>query len=63
MEGIETADAILSKIFPGADLEQKMNKTEEPARITIQKLKMDRLECLYEPMSPISLMIDYSKKL
>lgn len=63
MEGIETADAILSKNFPGVDLDQKRKQREERARITIQKLKMDRLECLYEPTSPISLMIDYSQKL
>lgn len=63
MEGIETADAILSKKFPGVDLDQKIKQRKERARITIQKLKMDRLESLYEPVSPISLMIDYSKKL
>lgn len=63
MEGIETADAILSKVFPGADLGQKMKRREKQARITIQRLKMDRLECLYEPLSPISLMIDYSQKI
>lgn len=63
MEGIETADAILAKIFPGEDLEQTMKRRKEQARITIQKLKMDRLECLHEPLSPISLMIDYSQKL
>lgn len=63
MEGIETADAILAKKFPGADLDQKRKQREGRARITIQKLKMDRLECLHEPLSPISLMIDYSQKL
>ncbi|TSJ46719.1 hypothetical protein [Fluviicola chungangensis] len=63
MEGINTADALLSKNFPVADLDQKMKKKEERARIAIQKLKMDRLECLNEPLSPISLIIDYSKKI
>lgn len=63
MEGIETADAILSKHFPAADLDQKLKQRKERTRITIQKLKMDRLECLHEPMSPISLMIDYSQKI
>lgn len=63
MEGIETADAILSKSFPGADLDQKIRKKENQAMITIQRLKMDRLECLHEPLAPVSLMIDYSQKL
>ena len=63
MEGIETADAILSKIFPGGDLDQKMKKREERTRITIQRFKLDCLECLYEPVSPISLIIDYSQKI
>nr|WP_294860146.1 hypothetical protein [uncultured Fluviicola sp.] len=63
MEGIKTADAILSKNFPGVDLDKKRKQREERTSITIQKLKMDRLECLYEPMSPISLMIDYSQKI
>jgi hypothetical protein len=63
MEGIETVDAILSKVFPGSELDQKMKRREKQASITIRKLKMDRLECLHEPMLPLSLMIDYSKKL
>lgn len=63
MEGIETADAILSQVFPGADLDQKMKRREKQARITIQKLKMNRLECVHEPLSPLSLIIDYSQKI
>lgn len=63
MEGIETADAILAKKFPGSDLDKKRMQREERARISVQKLKMDRLECLHEPLLPISLMIDYSQKL
>ena len=63
MEGIETVDAILSKVFPGEELEQKFKKMDNQAKINIKRLKMDRLECLHEPLSPISLIIDYSKKI
>ena len=63
MEGIETADAILAKKFPGSDLDQKRKQREERVRIAIQKLNMDRLDFLYEPMQPVSLMIDYSQKI
>lgn len=63
MEGIETADAILAKKFPGADLDQKMKAREARAKTNIKKLKMDSLENLHEPMQPVSLMIDHSQKL
>ncbi|MNU93367.1 hypothetical protein D3C71_833090 [compost metagenome] len=63
MEGIETADAILSQIYPKVDFEKKDREKEERARIDIKKLKMDRLEKVFVPVSPISLMINHTEKL
>lgn len=63
MEGIETVDAILSRIYPRIDFEQKDKRKESNAKIDIKKLKMDHLEKLLVPTLPISLMIDHKKKL
>ncbi len=63
MEGIETVDAILSTLYPGADFEQKMKLREERAKIDIKQLKMDRLESVCEPLTPISLIMDYTQKI
>ncbi|WP_341899736.1 hypothetical protein [Fluviicola taffensis] len=63
MEGIETVDAILSKVYPKADFEKKDKEREERAKIDIKKLKMDRLEKLLVASAPISLIIDSKKKL
>jgi hypothetical protein len=63
MEGIETADAILSKVFPKSDFEKKDREREERVKIDIKKLKMDHLEKLLVPVSPVSLMIDDTRKI
>ncbi|MNJ83698.1 hypothetical protein D3C87_11200 [compost metagenome] len=63
MEGIETADAILSQVYPKAHFEIKDQAKEARARIDIKKLKMDRLEQVFVPASPISLMINHTEKL
>lgn len=63
MEGIDTVDAILSKIYLKADFEKKDKEKEERAKIDIRKLKINRLEKLILPTSPISLMIDHTKKI
>lgn len=62
MEGIETVDAILSTVYPGSDFDRKMKQREERAKIDIKQIKMDRLESVFEPLSPVSLMIDFTKK-
>lgn len=62
MEGIETADAILSQIYPKTDFEMKDKAKEECVRIEIRKLKMDRLEQVFVPVSPVSLMINHAEK-
>nr|WP_294861142.1 hypothetical protein [uncultured Fluviicola sp.] len=63
MEGIETIDAVLSKVYPKKDFEKKDKEKEERTKIDIKKMKMDRLEKLLVPTSPISLMINHSKKI
>lgn len=62
MEGIETVDAILATVYPGSDFDRKMKQREERTKIDIKKLKMDRLESVFEPLSPVSLIIDHAKK-
>lgn len=62
MEGIETADAILSQVYPKAHFEKKDQVKEESARIDIRKLKMDRLEQVFVPVSPISLIVNHAEK-
>ena len=63
MEGIETADAILSQVYPKSDFEEKDRTKEKQVKIAINQFKMDRLEKLHLPLSPISLMIDAAKRL
>lgn len=62
-EGIETADAILSQVFPKADFEKKDKAKQDRANVEISRLKMDKMEELFVPCQPISLMIHYAKKL
>lgn len=62
MEGIETADAILSQIYPKVHFEKKDRVKEERVCIDIRKLKMDRLEQVFVPVSPISLIINHMEK-
>lgn len=62
MEGIETVDAILSQIYPKAHFEAKDQAKAGSARMEIQKLKMDRLEQVFVPVSPISLIINHIEK-
>ena len=63
MEGIETADAILSKVYPKSDFEKKDQVKEGQRKLEIRRLRMDRLEELLVPVHPISLMINHAKKL
>lgn len=63
MEGIETVDAILAQVYPKVDFESKDKVREESVRIDIRKLKMDRLEQVFVPVSPISLIINHAEKL
>ncbi|MGV3612690.1 MAG: hypothetical protein ACO1N0_17150 [Fluviicola sp.] len=63
MEGIETVDAILSMVYPGSDFDRKMKQREERAKIDIKQIKMDRLESVFVPLFPVSLMIDHSQKI
>jgi hypothetical protein len=62
MEGIGTADALLSQVYPRAAFEKKDREREERARIDIRRLKMDRLEKLMLPATPVSLMLNHAKK-
>jgi hypothetical protein len=63
MEGIETADAILSNVYPKSDFEKKDKIKKGQVKIDIRRLRMDKVEELLIPAHPISLMINYSKKL
>ncbi len=63
MEGIGTADAILSQVYPKSNFEEKDRAKEKQVIIAITQFKMDRLEKLHLPLSPISLIIDATKKL
>jgi hypothetical protein len=62
MEGIGTADALLSQVYPKAAFEEKDKEREEFVGTDIQKFKMDRLEKLLVPPAPISLMLNHAKK-
>lgn len=61
MEGIGTADAILSQVYPQSDFAEKDRLKQERVYIAIRQFKMDRLEKLHLPLSPVSLMIDHTK--
>lgn len=63
MEGIETADAILSRVYLKVHFEEKDQAKEKKVCIDIRKLKMDRLEQVFLPVSPVSLIINHEKKL
>lgn len=63
MEGIETADAILSQVYPKTNFEQKDKALEARANVEIARLKMDQVKELFIPMHPISLMINHVRKL
>ena len=62
MEGIETVDAILAKVYPKTDFEQKDKAREAQANIEIARLKLDRVKELMIPPQPISLMINHAEK-
>lgn len=63
MEGIETADALLSQVYPKADFTAKDRAKKDRANIAIERLKMDRLENLLVPTQPVSLLVNPTKKL
>lgn len=58
MEGIKTADAILSHVYPKSDFEAKDKAKEKQVDIEITRLKLDGVKELFIPLHPISLMIN-----
>ncbi|MNK00442.1 hypothetical protein D3C87_182270 [compost metagenome] len=63
MEGIETVDAILSQEYPKTTFEAKDKVKAERTYIAIRKFKINRLEQVLVPVSPVSLIICPTEKL
>lgn len=63
MEGIRTADAILSRNYPKTDFEQKDKVKAAQATVEIAQLKMGRVKELVVPFQDISLIINHRAKL
>jgi hypothetical protein len=63
MEGIGTADALLAQISPKGDFEKKDSAKEARVKVEIARLKIDRIEELFVPIQPVSLIVNYSEKI
>ena len=63
MEGIRTADALLAKTSPKEDFAKKDAAREARATVDIARIKMDRVEELFIPIHPVSLIVNFSDKI
>lgn len=63
MEGIKTADALLARTKLISEFKEKGQAKEARATIKMSRLKMDRIEQLFLPVHPVSLIVDPSKKI